>query len=159
MILQSSRWWIFRVGIPQTTWRICWSPNWNKYQTGMGSYPIWNTSPNRYGDPHTSMGIGFFKFFQSRTRSAFSCRKFSQSQRHGAPLLIKNLGNQHTAPAIQELSKQETTTTTMTTTRTRRLAARPTRRRDPPRHVRRVVVVLVVVVVVVIRDTRSFGRD
>ncbi len=77
----------------------------------MGSYPIWNTSPNRYGDPHTSMGIGFFqaffKFFQSRTRSAFSRRKFRQSQRHGAPLLIKNLGNQHTVPAIQELGEQE----------------------------------------------------
>jgi hypothetical protein len=30
-----------------------------------------------------------------------------QSQRHGAPLLAKNLGNQHTALANQELGKQE----------------------------------------------------
>jgi hypothetical protein len=48
---------------PKQGFYICRSPNWNKYQTGMGSYLIWNTSPNRYGDPHTSMGIGFFKVF------------------------------------------------------------------------------------------------
>ncbi len=107
MILQSPRWWIFRVGIPFTTWRICCSLNWNDPQIGMGSYPIWDRSPNRFGDPHTSMGIGFFLVFQSRTKSAFSQQKFRQSQRHGAPLLAKNLGNQHTAPANQELSEQE----------------------------------------------------
>ncbi len=39
-ILQSSRWWISRVGIPHTTWHICRSPDWHKYQIGMGRYPI-----------------------------------------------------------------------------------------------------------------------
>ena len=47
----------------------CWSPNWN--------------------EPHIGMGIAFFCFFQSRTRSAFSHQKFRQSQRHGAPLITK----------------------------------------------------------------------
>jgi hypothetical protein len=53
------------------------------------------------------MGIAFFCFFQSRTRSASSHQKLRLSQRHGAPLLTKNLGNQHTAPANQELGEQE----------------------------------------------------
>jgi hypothetical protein len=59
------------------------------------------------GFPTPVWGLACFKFFQSRTRSAFSHQKFRQSQRHGAPFLAKNLGNQHTAPAIQELGKQE----------------------------------------------------
>ena len=77
---------------------------------------VWGAT--RFGiHPQTDMGIpipvwglvflSFFKFFQSRTRSAFSRQKFRQSQRHGAPLLVKNLGNQHTAPAVQELGEQE----------------------------------------------------
>ena len=50
MILQSWRWWIFHVGIPHTTWRICYSPNWNDYQTGLGM--------SRFGmNPQTDMGI------------------------------------------------------------------------------------------------------
>jgi hypothetical protein len=53
------------------------------------------------------MGIPFFVFFQSRTSSAFSHQKLRQSQRHGAPLLTKNLGNQHTSPANQELGEKE----------------------------------------------------
>jgi hypothetical protein len=54
------------------------------------------------------MGIGFLGvFFQSRARSAFSHQKLRQSQCHGAPLPTKNLGNQHTAPANQELGEQE----------------------------------------------------
>ncbi len=130
-------------------------------QIGINTKLVWGAT--RFGiRPQTDMGIpipvwglAFFKVFQSRTRSAFSRRKFSQSQRHGTPLLVKNLGNQHTAPAIQELGKQETRTRT-TTTRTRQLAARPTRRWDPPRRVRHVVVV---VIIVVIRDTRFSGRD
>jgi hypothetical protein len=82
-------------------------------QIGINTKPVWGAT--RFGiSPQTDMGIpipvwglAFFKFFQSRTRSAFSHRKFRQSQRHGAPLLAKNLGNQHTVPAIQELGKQE----------------------------------------------------
>ncbi len=82
-------------------------------QIGINTKPVWGAT--RFGiRPRTDMGIpipvwglAFFKFFQSHTRSAFSRRKFRQSQRHGAPLLIKNLGNQHTAPAIQELGEQE----------------------------------------------------
>jgi hypothetical protein len=54
------------------------------------------------------MGIPFFVFFfQSRTSPAFSHQKLRQSQRHGAPLLTKNLGNQHASPANQELGGQE----------------------------------------------------
>jgi hypothetical protein len=53
------------------------------------------------------MGIGFFKVISVTHKIAFSRQKFRQSQRHGAPLLAKNLGNQHTAPANQELGKQE----------------------------------------------------
>jgi len=47
------------------------------------------------------MGIPFFVFFFSRAQDR------RQSQRHGAPLLTKNLGNQHTSPANQELGEQE----------------------------------------------------
>ena len=107
MILQSWRWWIFRVGIPHTTWRICRSPNWNDPQTDMGMSPIWNIDPNRFGDPRTNMGIGFFGVFSVTHKIAFSCQKLRQSQRHSSPLLAKNLGNQPTAPANQELGKQE----------------------------------------------------
>ena len=51
------------------------------------------------GVPYQFGDCFFGSFFQSRTRSAFSHQKLRQSQRHGAPLLTKNLGNQHTAPA------------------------------------------------------------
>ncbi len=82
-------------------------------QIGINTKPVWGAT--RFGiSPQTDMGIpipvwglAFFKFFQTRTKSAFSHRKFRQSQRHGAPLLAENLGNQHTAPAIQELDEQE----------------------------------------------------
>jgi hypothetical protein len=75
--------------------------------------PVWGA--NRFGiDPQTNLGIPipvwglfFFLVFQSRTRLAFSHRKVRQSQRHGAPLFAKNLGNQHTGPANQELGEQE----------------------------------------------------
>ncbi len=59
------------------------------------------------GSPRSNIGIAFLVFFQSRTRSACSHQKLRRSQRHGAPLLTKNLGNQHTAPANQELDEQE----------------------------------------------------
>ena len=92
-------------------WYICWSPNWNEPHTAMGtprfglltlSLPI----PIR-GVPIPIWGFLFLCFFQSRTRSAFSHQKLRQSQHHGAPLLTKNLGNQHTSPANQELGEQE----------------------------------------------------
>jgi hypothetical protein len=66
-----------------------------------------NPYPNRFGDPRTNMGIAFFCFFQSRTRSATSHQKLRLSQRHGAPLLAENLGSQYSVPANQELGKQE----------------------------------------------------
>jgi hypothetical protein len=78
-------------------------------QIGMILKPVWGCprfgilTLTDLGIPVPIWGLGCFKFFQSRTRSAFSHRKFRQFQRHGAPLLTKNLGNQHTAPANQEL--------------------------------------------------------
>jgi hypothetical protein len=59
------------------------------------------------GVPYQFGDCFFGSFFQSRTRSAFSHQKLRQSQRHGAPLLTKNLGNQHTVPANQELGEKE----------------------------------------------------
>jgi hypothetical protein len=64
-------------------------------------YPIqFRESPFQYGDC-------FFCVFSVMHKIAFSRLKFRQSHCHGAPLLAKNLGNQHTAPANHELSKQE----------------------------------------------------
>jgi len=74
-------------------------------------------TPNRFGDPQIGIltginsgipepvrGLPFLCFFQSRTWSAISqCNP----QRHGAPLITKNLDNQHTAPAYWELGEQE----------------------------------------------------
>ncbi len=82
-------------------------------QIGINTKPVWGATwfgirpQTDMGIPIPVWGLAFFKFFQSRTRSAFSRQKFRQSQCHGAPLLVKNLVNQHTAPAIQELGKQE----------------------------------------------------
>ncbi len=140
---------------------LCAYPNHNKPfkiyvtpQIGINTKPVWGAT--RFGiRPQTDMGIpipvwglAFFKFFQSRTRSAFLAQNLGNPNAM-AHLLVKNLGNQHTVPAIQELGEQETTTTTTTT-------ARLTRRRDPPRRVR---LVLVVVVVVIVHDTRASRRD
>jgi hypothetical protein len=69
--------------------------------------PIWNIDPNRFGDPRTNLGIGFFGVFLVTHKIAFSCQKLRQSQRHSAPLLAKNLGSQPIAPANRELGKQE----------------------------------------------------
>ena len=78
-------------------------------QIGMNPKPILGLPDLEInsGCPHTDMGIAFLVFFQSRTRSAFSHQILRQSQCHGAPLLTKNLGSQHTAPANQELGEQE----------------------------------------------------
>ncbi len=71
--------------------------------------PIWNifeSLPVR-GVPELVWGLLFLCFFQSRTTLAKTHRKLRQTQRHGAPLLTKNLGNQDTAPSNQELGEQE----------------------------------------------------
>jgi hypothetical protein len=94
------------------------------------------------------MGIAILVFFSVMHKIGLFSPK---SQRHGAPLLTKNLGNQHTAPANQELGEQEkgwllltsqiegvvsratATTTTTTTTTTRREEVRRGRSwRTPP---------------------------
>ncbi len=105
------------------------------------------------GIPIPVWGLAFFKLFLSFFSHAqdrpFLAKNLGNPNAM-AHLLIKNLGNQHTVPAIQELAEQETMTTTTTTT-----TAMPTRRQDPPRRVQLVIVV----VVLIVRDTRSSGRD
>ncbi len=90
---------------------ICWSPNWNGPQTDSGTPRfgiLTNPYPNRFGESQNRFGDCFFYvFFQSRTRSVKTHRKLRQSQRHGAPLLTKKLGNQGTPPSNQELGEQE----------------------------------------------------
>ena len=89
---------------------ICQSPNWNEPHTASRTprFGIFtNPYPNQFGESQFQYGDCFVGVFQSPTRSEFSHQKLRQSQRHGAPLLTKNLGNQHTAPANQELDKQE----------------------------------------------------
>jgi hypothetical protein len=81
------------------------------------------------GIPIPVWGLAFFKFFSVRHKIAFSRQKFRQSQRHGAPLLTKNLGNQHTVPANQELGKQEKGRESLAAARRQRQHQRRWRRR------------------------------
>jgi hypothetical protein len=53
------------------------------------------------------MGIAFFWFFSVTHKIGDFSPKIELSQRHGAPLLAENLGSQYSAPANQELGKQE----------------------------------------------------
>ena len=61
-ILQSPRWWIFRVGIPHTTWCICCSQYAHNFIMQMG-IPVCeyfsNPSPYAYRDPcmHTAISV------------------------------------------------------------------------------------------------------
>jgi hypothetical protein len=57
-------------------------------QIGMNPKPVWgcprfgmskNPYPNRFGDPQTNMGIGFFGVFSVTHKIAFSCQKLRQS--------------------------------------------------------------------------------
>jgi hypothetical protein len=60
MILQSSRWWIFRVGIPHTMWHICCSQYAHNFVMQKG-IPICkyfsDPRPYAYGDPHMRTAI------------------------------------------------------------------------------------------------------
>ncbi len=59
-ILQSSRWRIFCVGIPHTTWRICCSQYVHNFvmQTGIPICKYFsNPCPYAYGDPHMRTAI------------------------------------------------------------------------------------------------------
>ena len=48
------------------------------------------------GSPRTNSGIAFFRFFSVTHKISFTRQKLRQYQRHGAPILTNNLGNQHT---------------------------------------------------------------
>jgi hypothetical protein len=60
MILQSMRWWIFHVGLPHTTWRICYSQYAHDFVMPTG-IPVCeyfsNPHPYAYGDPHMHTAI------------------------------------------------------------------------------------------------------